>query len=391
MSKKKIIRWSIFVIAILIVLIIVLVSLGNIEQVLDVFKNHFNPLMFFLCLGMILLYAFTYKLSLIILVRRKYKNIPLWRLYFISGSEFFFNAITPFSTGGQPFQAYALKRCKVSLSDSTSQLLLNFVAYQIALNLVSVVCVIMYFDRLFKSIDNFIIFLVVGFSINILIMILLVLIGTSKLFGKALIKMINGICKIKFINKLVGDKTEDVTKYVNEMQEAFKEMGQNISIWIICLITKVLANVIYYMIPFVGFRVFGVEISMENFLYCFALTSFCLTTTIWVPLPGASGRAELVLLILFKLLVPNVDGINLETGMNIDTIATAGMLVWRFFTYYFMICYGLFDYLMFEAFSPEKFSKNEDNVIDLNDNLKTNDTEQNNSLEIEKNDIILNE
>jgi hypothetical protein len=46
---------------------------------------------------------------------------------------------------------------------------------------------------------------------------------------------------------------------------------------------------------------------------------------------------------------------------------------------------------MFEAFSPEKFSKNEDNVIDLNDNLKTNDTEQNNSLEIEKNDIILNE
>ncbi len=365
MSKKKIVRWSIFVIAILIVLIIVLVSLGNIGNIIKIFQEHFNILWFLLCIALILLYAFIYKLSLVILVKRKYKDIPFLKLYFISGSEFFFNSITPFSTGGQPFQAYALKRCNVTLSDSTSQLLLNFVAYQISLNIVSIFCVIMYFNRLYSSIDNFIIFLVVGFSINMLIMILLILIGTSKLFGRALIGLINGICKIKFINKLVGDKTEDVTKYVNEMQSAFKEMGHNIHIWLICLLTKVLANIIYYVIPFVGFRVFAVEISMENFLYCFALTSFCLTTTIWVPLPGASGGAELVFLILFKSLIPNTDGVNLETNMDIDTIATAGMLVWRFFTYYFMIGYGLFDYIMFEVTTPDKDLK--DKLLDSNE------------------------
>ena len=380
MSKKKIIKYSILVFAILILLIILLVSLGNIKDIINVFQNHFKIGWFLLCILLILLYAFTYKLSLIILVKRKYKHLKFRDLYFISGSEFFFNAITPFSTGGQPYQVYALKQKNVSISDSTSQLLINFVAYQVSLNIVSIICVILYFNKLYTQIDNFIVFLVLGFSINIFIMILLILIGTSKKFGNALIKLISWICNLKLIKKFTKGDTSGIEKYVNDMQSAFKEMSKSLHVWLICLLTKILANVIYYSIPFVGFMVIGVTIDATNFMYCFALTSFCLTTTIWVPLPGASGGAELVFLILFKTLIPvNSSGINDATGMNADTIAQSGMLVWRFFTYYFMIFYGLFDYLMFDLFDSKSIKQNEIIADSIETNSIENDTIEENS------------
>lgn len=338
-SRKKILKYLILILAILILLVVLLVQLGDIKNIINVFQNGFNPLWLLACIGIILVYCFVYKLSLIILIRRKYKDISLIDLYFISGSEFFFNAVTPFASGGQPFQAYALKQKKVNLSDSTSYLLLNFLAYQIALNIVSIVCVCFFFNRLHHDIDNFIILFIVGFTINILIMLLLLLLGTSKLFGKALIKLISGICKIKPIRKLVGDKTDSITQYVNEMQTAFKDMKKDMGTWFVCLFTKVVANIIYYVIPFVGFYVIGNPIETKEFFYCFALTSFCLTTTIWVPLPGASGGVELAFLVLFKSLI---------TGENPDSIAQSGMLIWRLLTYYFVLIYGLFDYIMFD-------------------------------------------
>ena len=189
-SKKRIIKYLILILAILVLLVVLLTQVGDIKKIVDVFSHGFNFWWLLLSIVIVLLYCFIYKLSLIILVRRQYKHLNFFDLYLISGSEFFFNAVTPFSSGGQPFQAYALKQKDVSLSDSTSQLLLNFLAYQVSLNLISIVCALIYFNRLHNDIDNFIILFLVGFSINLLIMVLLVLLGCSKTFGKALIGLI---------------------------------------------------------------------------------------------------------------------------------------------------------------------------------------------------------
>ena len=380
-SKKKIIKYLILILAILVLLVVVLLQIGDIKKIFAVFGNGFSPLWLLACVGLVLLYCFVYKLSLIILVKRKYPNIKFFDLYLISGSEFFFNAVTPFASGGQPFQAYALKQRNVTLSDSTSQLLLNFLAYQVSLNIISIVCVGFFFPRLVSDVKNFTILFVVGFSINLFIMILLILLGTSKVFGKALIKLINLICKIKPIRKLVGDKTDSVTQYVNDMQKAFKEIAKDFKIWLICLLTKILANMIYYCIPFVGFYVIGNPITTKEFFYCFALTTFSLTTTIWVPLPGASGGVELAFLVLFKNIIK--DG----GATDPDTVAQSGMLIWRFLTYYFVLFYGLVDYIIFDR-TTSKFLKQQqliDNQKLLaeteNENIEESEIVENNSID----------
>ena len=107
-SKKKIIKNLILVFAILIILIITVFSLGDIKTICDVLIHQTNYAYIAICVALILLYCFFFQLSLTILIKHKYKEISVVDSMYISGSEFFFNGITPFSSGGQPFQAYAL-------------------------------------------------------------------------------------------------------------------------------------------------------------------------------------------------------------------------------------------------------------------------------------------
>ena len=54
----------------------------------------------------------------------------------------FFNAVTPFATGGQPYQIYYLKQAGIDYASSTSVVLENFIVYQIALVTLGLVALI---------------------------------------------------------------------------------------------------------------------------------------------------------------------------------------------------------------------------------------------------------
>ena len=344
LSKKKIIRNLILVLGILIILIILLCSLGDIKAIWNTISKQCNIMFLLITFGITILYAIINQLSMVFLTRRKYKDISFFTLFFISGSEYFFNAITPFSSGGQPFLAYALKRKKVKLSDSTSILLLNFLAYQIVMNIISIVGVAFYYKKLITEVPNFGWLVGIGFSINFIIMIILILLGTTKFMGKAIVGLMNLLSKIKFLRKILGSKKESFIIYVDEMQQAFKEMTLAPGAWFKALFTKLIAHILYYAIPFFSFWSIGIEMGYENFFYVFFVTSFALTIAVWVPTPGASGGAELA----FTTLFISLEVLNKEGPDRAKTLAMSGMLIWRFFTYYYLILHGFINYIIFE-------------------------------------------
>ena len=169
-SKKKIIRNLILVVGILLVLVLLLCSLGDITKIYNIIVSNAQILWFLITFGVLISYCIFYQMSLFVLVKRRYRSINSLDLFCISGSEFFFNAITPFSSGGQPFQAYALKQKNVKLSDSTSCLLLNFLAYQVVINVFSLICLFIYYSQLKAQIENIILLFIVCFSINFILM-----------------------------------------------------------------------------------------------------------------------------------------------------------------------------------------------------------------------------
>ena len=380
MSKKKIIRWLILVAAILILLIVLIVNLGDIKAIWHMLTNA-NIGYIFLAIGVVLLYAISYQASLIMLTKYRYKKLSVVDAFCISGSEFFFNAITPFSSGGQPFQAYALKRKGMGLSESTSVLLINFISYQICLNSVGLVFIILYYNKTFANIGNYIGFLIAGFTINMIILVLLLLLGLVKPVGNFFMMLFDLTCKIKFIGKRFGNKRERISNYINNMQNAFKDILKSFKIWILAILTKLLSFVFYYSIPFIALLAIGVEINTSNFMYTLALTSFTLTIAIWVPTPGGSGGVETAFKMLYTPFMENFG----YTTDEATTISLTIMLVWRFITYYLMIGYGFLLYLIFE----KRCGKDEMQFIEPTSTSTQND--ENVVLNDENNDIIVKE
>ena len=353
MSKGKIIRNLIFVFAIFLLVILMIIGIGDIKQIFNVLSNT-KISYIFLAILFVLLYAITYQASLMILTKYRYKNIKFIDLFAISGTEFFFNAITPFSSGGQPFQAYALKRKNMKLSDSTSALLINFIAYQVCLNILGVIFIILYYSRVYEQINTFIVFLIVGFTINVVIMVGLILLGTVKPVGKLFIFLFDKLTKIKFLKKL-ANKREDFVIYIDNMQTAFKEIIKSFKIWVLILLTKIISFLLYYSIPFIALYAIGVSINMADLPYTIALTAFVLTIAIWVPTPGASGGVEYAFKQLYS---PFIEGYGYTANEALQ-ISLAVMMLWRLLTYYFLILYGFILYLIFE----KRDRKNSNNLV----------------------------
>ncbi len=346
MNKKSLIKNLILVASLLILVFIIVFSISDITSIWEVIK-HANLNYILICIGLILIYLFLIPFSLHILVRKKNKEISFIDSMSICTSEFFFNGITPFSAGGQPYQVYAFNEKKVSLSESTSNLMINFIIYQIIINLISVGSMFIYFTEIKNSIEGFWILIIVGFTINIIVLILLFLIALSKKTRSIIDKFLRLLCKIKFLKKFIEPKIEGFNTYVVEVQDAFKEISRNKLTITIVSILKIIAMFVFYSIPFFAMKAIGVDLAINQIFFVIAMTSFALTIVIWLPTPGSSGGAEFAFTTLFMIL-PNVD----------KNIALSGMLIWRFFTYYFVMLYGFIGYLIFE-----KRHKNENRNI----------------------------
>lgn len=349
-SKKKIIKYILLVVALFIIALIFIFSIGDIKEIINVLAHQTNYGYIALCILILLLYCITMQLSLTVLIKKKQREIGFFDAMYISGTDFFFNNITPFATGGQPFQAYALKAKKMKFSDSTAILLGNFLSYQMSINVIFAAFLIIYFERIQNQVDNLMWLIFIGFGINFIIMLFVILIGCTKTAGKILVGIMVLFSKIKFLNKFIGDKIDKFRVYIEETQQGFKELSKNIGSVIINFILKLISLMIYYSIPFFIYHAIGVKLEYSDIFYVIAMTSFALTITCWVPTPGAVGGIELAFTTLFSgLLIGYTD---------VSSITISAMLLWRLITYYLILAYGFIMYVLFE-----RGNKDEDRVV----------------------------
>ena len=125
----------------------------------------------------------------------------------------FFNAVTPFATGGQPYQIYYLKKCGIDYASSTGIVLQNFIVYQIALVLLGLVALFVnqIFD-LFEGSKLLARLIALGFIINTVVIVIMFMVAFSKKMNKRIIGFgINLLTKLKIVKN-----KEDKLKEGNE-------------------------------------------------------------------------------------------------------------------------------------------------------------------------------
>ena len=122
-----------------------------------------------------------------------------------------------------------------------------------------------------------------------------------------------------------------------------------------------LADLAYYSIPFFLLLAVGVELSNVNpfFVYILVMfgTSFAITAVVWVPTPGTTGGIDYAFaVVLASLSVIGLGG-NLFTSETVWATSQTISLLWRGYTYYFVILFGLFVSIVLEIELAKKQSQ----------------------------------
>ena len=239
----------------------------------------------------------------------------------------FFNGITPFSSGGQPFEMYLLNREGIKVSDSLNALMQNFITYQIGLIFTSTIAIIL--NSIYKVIPDTLLLkkiVLIGYFINILVMCIIIFISRAKrLNTKLFSKIFKFVFHFKFI-KNKEEKEQRFNKYLEDFYNSTAIMKNNKRNTILSFIFNLISLCFLYAIPIFVFYAFGH--SKLDYLQSFVSSSFTYLIGSFVPIPGATGGLEYGFMDFFK------------TFIKVSAMLSAGMLLWRIITYYFGMVLG---------------------------------------------------
>lgn len=389
-SKKKVIFEIALLVALIVFVFVMLFSDSSTspEQIWEAIKTA-RYQYFAAALGVLILYTVVYSCSLVVIAKGTKAKVKVGDLYLISTSEFFFNGITPAAVGGQPFQVFAFKQVGVDASKSTGMILMNFLCSLIAQLIVSLIS-LSFYPLILEYASGMIGLFWLGFFVTALGAIVFGALGVSKTFRKVMIKFMNWFCTWKIMKKTknVDKKFE---KYITNAQRAFKDAWTHKGLFIIALLSKVLAYAILYSIPFFILKAINVPYGFEKgqinatmFFEVMCITSFAMITANYIPTPGATGALELA----FKnFLLP----ILIATGSAEASVvaaetatASAGVILWRFVTFYILMLLSFSCYFFFVKKKHIKYDrlKKDEECEDNLDNSLENSNETTEEIEV---------
>ena len=130
--------------------------------------------------GCLLVHWLCDSLNLYIPIKRMYPTQTFKNSFKVAMIGQLFNNITPFATGGQPMQAYELTKTGKKVSDSLSAMIIKFIVTQIALVSCTIVVALFQLEFFKRLIRDYLFIAVLGFSVNIIAIVLAILIGIKK-------------------------------------------------------------------------------------------------------------------------------------------------------------------------------------------------------------------
>lgn len=240
----------------------------------------------------------------------------------------FFNAVTPFSSGGQPFQIYSLKKNGLTISNATNVTIEEFVVYQIALVFLGILAIlgnhifnIFPYDGVLSKL------VLLGFSINTLVIIILFIIAFGKKSNKFLVKLAINILTFFKIVKNRDKVLADWNTYINNFHSGAKILIANKKEFFLNIVYSFLGLICLYIVPLWVLFSMG-DFSSFNFFEAVIASAYVMLIGSFVPLPGGTGGIEYGFVKFFGVFIIG------------DAKLRALMLLWRFITFYMGIIVG---------------------------------------------------
>lgn len=212
---------------------------------------------------------------------------------------FFFSAITPAASGGQPMEIYYMHKEDIKVANSTLALLIHLWSFQIITISFGIISTILNFE----VVKGGLIYLVIlGIMLNSIALTLLAISIFSKKLSEGVIKAAVKILKLLKI-KNIEEKQEKLEAELEKYQESAKYIKAHKLIMLKTLLTTVVQIIVYYSIPYWVYRSFG--FCQYNIFQIITLQAVLYATVSGIPSPGAVGVSEGGFIEIFKNVFPN--------------------------------------------------------------------------------------
>lgn len=277
--------------------------------------------------GMIILYWAFQTLCLSAVSVSSEKKLSFGTLFKSTIMCNFFSAITPSATGGQPFQIYYLKRKGIPLGTATNLVVEQSTLYQIALVIFGLVAITLnYFFDFFPAKSILKQLVLVGFAVNLIVIIILCFITFGKKSNKYIVlKFVKFLHKIKIIRN-EEKALSKVERVVDNFYISAKALNSNKEALIKGMIYNFIALSFLYIVPLTVAYSLGNYTDL-NIMTTLVSSAYVMLIGAFVPIPGGSGGIEYAFAAFFGFFI---------TGSTL----MAALLIWRFITYYLSILVG---------------------------------------------------
>lgn len=325
-NKKVIVFNFILIVVIFVGLFIYMINVDGIENIKNVLQqvDYKWVMLGLLCL---IIHWVCEAINLHIPIKKMYSNQTFKNSFKVSMLGLLFNNITPFSTGGQPMQAYELTKTGKRVSDSLSAMAMKFIITQTALVVSTIIVVLFEFSFFANLMQNYIWIAILGFAINIVAIVVVILAGVKKkmitFFTTPIIRLLGKIHIFKDPERTI----EKLEKSIDHFREQFLFMKSEKKMVMQMFITAVIQSFAYYSITYMVYRAFGN--AGISFWQIIPTQAFLLLIMTFIPTPGSGLGAEGGFYLLFNSIFQ-------EGTINMS------ILFWRMYTFYLPIIVGAF-------------------------------------------------
>lgn len=250
------------------------------------------------------------------------------KAYRIPLIQHLFNAITPFSTGGQPAQIVALGTSGVDYGVAASVSLMKFVVYQVWVVINFIICLFFGFHWVSSNFYNLSYLIILGFIVHFVVVFCLLLIMYWHSLAKKIVLGFFNFCSRFKIGKKVNRYQDSTMEKLESFYEQSRVMKSSVKLMLKTSLLTILQLLIYYVVPY--FVLLALDIDGINVFKVIVFHAFIIMIISLFPIPGGTGGAEYSFSLLFG------------TFVVVPGKLVLAIFLWRIVTYYLGIILGLF-------------------------------------------------
>ena len=236
---------------------------------------------------------------------------------------FYYNLVTPFASGSQPMQIYALNKYDINLSKSIAIVTNKTVLFQTVVTIYSAVIIFLNIEVLKNELPSMLVLMSIGMVMNIVSLIVLTP-NTMKIIVKVIVNILYRLNIFKSLNK----KIHTINKFIDEYSYSIKLFIKNKKALCLSIILTIIQLTVFFSISYCVYKAFNLNgLSLFEVL---SLQVFLYMSVSPIPTPGNVGANEVAFLTIFANVFPG-------------NIIGYSVFLYSIYVYYFLVVVcGLF-------------------------------------------------